>query len=189
MKNGITRENFSLRDLKLLKGGGIESVTIIETNIDGAFMEIKRKQETPVVPHPDLEKLVRGLKETLLISCRFMGINAVMKKPGFNPRKDQKDAVQKMQDILLEKTTVTAIHVSGQEQNEGVIISGKIQAENGSNIAINSPRMRFSSAVYGFEEQLEGEVALIEGELFKYLQEDKKAQLEIMDTEKEDGKA
>ena len=169
MKNGITRENFSLKDLKLLKGGGIESITIIEMNIDGSFMEIKRKQETPVVPHPDLENLVRGLKETLLISCRFKGL----------PKKEF--------DILKEKTTVTAVHVSGQEQNEGVIISGKIQAENGSNIAINSPRMRFSSSVYGFEEQLQGEITLLEGELYKYLHEEKKAQLEIMDTEQKEG--
>ena len=188
MKNGITRENFSLSKLKLLKGGGVDSTTMIEMNVDGSFMEIERKQKTPIVPHPDLENRIRGFKEMLLISCRFMGINAVMKKPGFNPRKDQKEAVKQMQDILLERTIVTGIHVSGQDQNEGVIISGKIQAENGSNIAINSPRMRFSSAVYGFEEQLEGEVAVIEGELFKYLHEDKKAQLEILDTD-QDGKA
>jgi hypothetical protein len=188
MKNGITRDNFSLKDLKLMKGGGIESTTIIEMNIDGAFMEIKRKQETPVVPHFDLENLVKGLKETLLISCRFMGINAVIKKPEFNLMKNQGEAIRQMQDILLEKTIVTAVHVSGQDQNEGVIISGKIQAENGSNIAINSPRLRFTSAVYGFEEQLQIDVACLEGQLYQYLHEDKKAQLEVFSDEEQAGK-
>ena len=185
MKNGITRENFSLSKLKLSKGGGIESVTIIEMNIDGSFMEIERSQKTPVVPHPDLENTVRGLKEKLLISARYMSVFSAINKPGFNPRKDQKEEIQKLKDILMEKTTVTGIHVSGQDQNEGVIITGKIQAENGSNIAVNSPRIRFSAATFGFEEDLEAEVAVLERELFLYLHEDKKAQLEIMDTEKE----
>ena len=183
MKNGITRENFNLKDLKLSKGGGIESTSIIEMNIDGSFMEIERKQKTPIVPHPDLENKVRDLKEELLISTRFMSMRSILNKPGFNPRKDQRELVDKAVDILKEKTTVIGVHVSGEDQNRGVIISGKIQAENGSNIAINSPRMRFNSAVYGFEEELDSKIGMIEDELYLYLHEDKKAQMDAFDEE------
>lgn len=185
LNNGITRENFSMDKLKILKGGGVESDTTIEMSIDGSFMEITRNQKTPVVPHPDLENLVRDMKEKLLISAGFMDMRTIVNSKEFNATKLQKDAVEKAIDILKGKTTVTAVHVSGQDQNEGAIISGKIQAANGSNIAINSPRMRFKSQVFGFEEDLEGATAAIEGELYQYLHEGKKAQLEVFGEEGE----
>ena len=78
----------------------------------------------------------------------------------------------------MNKTTVTGVHLSGQDQNRGVIITGKIQCENGSSNAVNSPRLRFSSEVFGFEEELESEIDHIEDELYLYLHENKKAQLE-----------
>lgn len=187
MKNGITRENFSMAKVKLLKGGGIESVTVLEMNIDGAFMEIERNQKTPIVPDPELENPVRNLKEKLLISCDYMIMRTIVNAPDFKATKAQKEAVEKAIDILKQKTSVTGVHVSGQDQNEGVIITGKIQAANGSNIAINSPRMRFTSEVFGFEEELEGEIAVIERELFLYLHEGKKGQLEVF-SEEEQGR-
>lgn len=185
MNGKIKRDNFSMKKIKLLKGGGIESVTIIELSIDGAFMEVERSQKTPIVPAPSLEGAVRSLKEKLLISCGYMDMKTLINSPEFKATKAQKDAAQKMIDIRMEKTNVTGVHVSGQDQNAGVIITGKIQAENGSNIAINSPRIRFSSSVFGFEEDLQGEVTSMEGELYEYLHEGKKAQLEVFGNEEQ----
>ena len=180
MKNGITRESFTMEHLRILKGGGIESVAQITATIDGSFMEIERKQKTPIVPHPALENAVRELKEKLLVSTGFMDMRTLVESKEFNATANQKDAVAKAIDLIKSKTTVTGVHVSGEDKTRGVIISGKITSANGSAIAVNSPRMRFTSSVFGFEEDLESEIANIETELFAYLHEGKKAQLEIM---------
>jgi hypothetical protein len=183
MNGSVNRDSFNLQKVKLLKGGGVESTTKIIAQIDGSTMEIERNQKTPVVPHPDLENAIRSLKEKLLISTNFLTMRTIVNSFEFKPRKDQREAVDKAIDILMNKTTVTGIHVSGQDQNRGVIISGKMQCENGSNSAVNSPRMRFTSEVFGFEEELEGEIDHIEDELYLYLHENKKAQLEVFQEE------
>ena len=183
MNGDIIRDSFSLQKAKLLKGGGVESTTKIVAHIDGSSMEIERNQKTPIFPHPDLENAIRGLKEKLLISSNYLSMRTLVNSFEFKPRKDQKEAVEKAIDILMNKTTVTGVHVSGQDQNRGVIVTGKIQAENGSNIAVNSPRMRFTSEVFGFEEELESEIEQIEDELYLYLHDNKKAQLEILQEE------
>jgi hypothetical protein len=187
--NGIERESFKMKKIKLLKGGGIYYEAVITINTDGSIYEVKRKDDVPVIASDDLLNLVRDLKEKLLSSCRYMGIQTLVNSFEFKPRKDQREAVEKLLDILKSKTNVTGVHVSGQDQNEGIIISGKIEAENSSKVAINSPRMRFSSQVYGWEEEMEDQVKLIEDELYLYLYENKKAQLDAFGSEEQGGQA
>lgn len=187
MNGAIKRENFSLAKLKVLKGGGIESTVKVELTMDGSFMEIERNQKTPIIPHPDLLTPIEGMKEYLLISCGFMGVRTMVNGFEFHATNKQKEATEKYVDLLKGKTTVTGVHISGQDQNEGVIITGKIQAENGSNIAINSPRIRFRSEVFGFEDDLEGQIHVIETEAYLYLQENKKAQLDAFTEDEQKG--
>lgn len=172
--------------LKLLKGGGVDATVKISINTDGSFVEVEHNEKNPIVPAPELEDRIRELKHKLLQSCGYLGTMTIVNSKDFKATKAQKTAAAKHVDILMSKTTVTGVHCSGQDQNEGVIISGRIQAENGSNIAMNSPRMRYTSNVFGWEGDLENEVLTIQDELFQYLYEGKKAQLDAFSA-KEQG--
>ena len=88
MNGAVNRDSFNLQKVKLLKGGGVESTTKIVAQIDGSTMEIERNQKTPVVPHPDLENSVRGLKEKLLISSNYLTMRTIVNSFEFKPRKD-----------------------------------------------------------------------------------------------------
>jgi hypothetical protein len=175
----VAKESFDLQKIKLLKGGGVHSVSKLTVKTDGSFHEIDRDEKTPIVPHPELVDPIRNLKEKLLISCNYLGIKTIIDSEEFKASKEQKAAAQKHFDIIKDKTTVTGIHVSGKDKNRGVIISGVIKAENASNIAINSPRLRFESEVYGFEQELHMECDLIEDETYEYLFNGKKQQMDI----------
>jgi len=179
MENKISRESFTLSKLKLLPTGGIDSTVNVEMVVDGTYMEIERKQKTPIIPDPDLTDQIKALKDIYLMACGYMQTRTIVNAPEFGATVKQKKAVDKYIDILRSKTTITGVHLSGQGENEGVIITGQIKAANSSNVTTNSPRMRFTSEVYGCEEELEAQVNGIETELYLYLQEGKKMQLEI----------
>lgn len=176
----ISKDNFELNKCKLLKTGGIESDTDFTVATDGSFNKINRTEKNPITAHPDLENAIRGLKDFLLISCGYMIGRTVVNSADFKATKAQKEAIEKQIAIFTDKTNVTGISISGEDKTEGVIIMGKIKAENGSNIAINSPRMRFGVTTYGFEEELQKECDLITDEVYEYLYNSKKAQLDIL---------
>lgn len=184
----IKRDSFELEKAKLLKNGGVHSETKLTVVGDNSTEVITRKEDTPRVPHPDLEDPIRNLKERLLISCGFINMRTIVIAKEFKATKEQIKAVEKYLSILMNKTTVTGIHVSGKDKNRGVIISGVITAENSRNIAINSPRMTFSSHVFGFEEDLEAAVEEIQNETYAYLFQGKKAQLDAFSQDQQQGK-
>lgn len=179
----IDRSSFELKKVKLLPSGGVYAECKMTAHVDGSLHEIDEKVTNPIVPHPDLENAIRSLKNELLTSCGFRGLMVVVNAEEFKASGAQKEAAAEFWNILEGKAHVTGVHFSGEEENAGVIISGKIAAENGSNIALNSPRMRFSSDVFGFEEHLEGMAEKIKDEVYSYLFENKKGQLELFDGE------
>lgn len=68
---------------------------------------------------------------------------------------------------------------SGQDDNVGVVLTGLFTVSNNQNTAINSPRLKFNTETFGFEEELEAIVADIENEVYAFLFKGKKAQLEL----------
>ena len=185
--NGIKREQFKMTKVKILNGGGIHYEADITMQDGGDTHTVKRKDDITIIPAESLTQPIRDLKEKLLYSCEYMGMRSVVNHGNFHAKKDQKDAVEKYIDVLKSKTTVYQVSVSGQDKNEGVIITAKIQALNSSVIAINSPRMRYGVSTFGFEEDLHEIVTLIEDELFEYLYNGKKMHLEAFDPKEQKG--
>ena len=68
---------------------------------------------------------------------------------------------------------------SGQDDNVGVVLTGLFTVSNNQKTAINSPRLKFNTETFGFEEELEEIVANIETEVYAFLFKGKKAQLEL----------
>lgn len=181
--NGIVRESFKMTKITIKKSGSVYYEASIQINVDNVVSEMTRKDTIPIIPSDDLLNSIRDLKDKLLNSSRYLGFLTMVMDAEFKATKAQKDATQKLVALLKEKTIVMGVSVSGQDQNEGVIISGKVEADNSMKVAVNSPRLRYTSKVYGWEEDLESEMELIEDELYEYLYKGKKAQLEVFPEE------
>jgi hypothetical protein len=87
---------------------------------------------------------------------------------------------------LLRKVRITGIHLSGENENEGVIVTAALTTESKMVVAMSTHRLRFADDIYGFEEELHELVTKIAEESFKYIFQGKKAQLELFDKE-DDG--
>lgn len=179
----VEKEGFTLQKIKLLPGAGVYAECRIQLETDGATHEIGDKITNPIVPAEDLTDPIRGLKEKLLYACGFTEINTMIGADAFKATAAQKKAVKVYLDILLDKTIVTGVTLVGSGEKKGMIIMGKITAANAGVVAVNTPLMRYSSEVFGFEQELEEVEAVIVDETFQYLWEGKKMQMDAFSKE------
>ena len=97
----------------------------------------------------------------------------------FKATKAQTDAARNFADECLKNIEIKGLSYSGQGDNVGVVITGMFTVSNNQKTAINSPRLKFTSITFGFEEELEQIAADIENEVYAFLFEGKKAQTEL----------
>ena len=97
----------------------------------------------------------------------------------FKANKNQKEVARNFADEMLKNIEVRGVSYSGQDDNVGVVLTGLFTVSNNQKTAINSPRLKFNTETFGFEEELEAIVADIENEVYAFLFKGKKAQLEL----------
>jgi hypothetical protein len=176
----MSKKNFKMNKIKLVPdGGGVYHESIITIDGEDGKIEVARQETVAITPHPDLSDIIKMLKNYVMTSCMLSSLGSVLYSKEFGLTEDQEEAYNAYLDLLRDKITITGIAVSGTDQTRGVIITSKIKAENGRVTALNTPIMRFSSAVYGFENDLEEICDTIETELYEFLFNNKHAQLEI----------
>lgn len=81
-------------------------------------------------------------------------------------------------EILNENIIVTGIGIAGKEENKGCVLIADYATISGQPTKIASPRIKFLEQYYGFEGQLQDIANAIEHEVFEYLFNGKKAELE-----------
>lgn len=152
--------------------------------IDDTAQVIDHTVKAKYIPHPDLIRLRDTLREYLVKAYHLdSGYELAIKYL----KGEQKTKAEEGMIDLYEKIEVTGISIGGDEQLRGVVISGKIESNNKSKCAMNTPRIVFSSEKLGYELDVEGQVELIEREVYKYLFEGKKAQKDLFDDDGNDG--
>ena len=147
----MERKDFQLSKAKLVDGGLEVTYKKIITNGDEVYTS-KIHEECTREYHPDLRNSFKACDD-----C-------------FNEVFSVKDKIE-----------TRGISLSGVGDNTGVVLTGVYTTANGQKVAVNSPRIRFGSDSFGFEEELEELVHTIEDELFAYLYEGKQAQLELFE--------
>ena len=124
---------------------------------------------------------------------------SMVKTSDFKATKKQSELSRDFADEMLKNIEVWGVSFSGQDDNVGVVLTGLFTVFNNQKTAINSPRLKFNTETFGFEEELEAIVSDIENEVYAFLFKGKKAQLELFgadgepapglvaEPEKEDG--
>ena len=177
--NVPSEKQFALSKVKMAKDGGLDVHYEVVETIGNETYTNKYHVESAKDIHPDLRVLFDELTPIMGRVFNITSFLTVVETPEFGATKAQEEVARAYADEIISKNIkVTGVALSGKEENLGCLLSGTFAA-NGQQTTIKSPRIKFSTEVFGFEEQLEAIIADIEVEVYQFLFKGKKAQLEL----------
>ena len=186
---------FALNKVKVIPGGGLDVTFEVEEECGAEIYRENYHLSSTKEIHPDLKKLFDHLKPIMARVYHLSFFRSLMETPEFKATKNQRELAENAFAEVLEKLNVTGVSLSGKYENVGVLLTGTFTADSNQKIAINSHRMKFSDERYGFEEEMERIIGDIESEVYAFLFNGKKAQLELFsgedfgeESEEESGK-
>lgn len=181
-----TKGKFALSKVKLLKDGGLDVHYEVTEVVGNESYTNKYHVLSTKDIHPDLRELFNDLRPIMGRIFNITSYKSMMATPDFKATKKQLEIADLFASECLKNIEVRGVSLSGQDDNVGVVLTGLFAVSNNQKTAINSPRLKFNTEMFGFEEELETIVNSIENEVYGFLFEGKKAQLELFG---EDGKA
>ena len=174
-----TKEKFALSKVKLLKDGGLDVHYEVTEVVGNESYTNKYHVLSAKDIHPDLRKLFNDLRPIMGRIFNITSYKSMMATPDFKATKKQLEIADLFADECLKDIEVRGVSLSGQDDNVGVVLTGLFTVSNNQKTGINSPRLKFNTETFGFEEELETIVNSIENEVYGFLFEGKKAQLEL----------
>lgn len=190
---------FALSKVKTLKDGGLDVHYEVSETIGNESYTNKYHVESAKDIHPDLRDCFDRLRPIMGRIFNITSFLSMVETSAFKATKKQSELSRDFADEMLKNIEVRGVSFSGQDDNVGVVLTGLFTVSNNQKTAINSPRLKFNTETFGFEEELEAIVADIENEVYAFLFKGKKAQLELFgadgepalglvaEPEKEDG--
>lgn len=190
---------FALSKVKTLKDGGLDVHYEVTETIGNESYTNKYHVESAKDIHPDLRGCFNRLRPIMGRIFNITSFLSMVETSDFEATKKQSELSRDFADEMLKNIEVRGVSFSGQDDNVGVVLTGLFTVSNNQKTAINSPRLKFNTETFGFEEELEAIVTDIENEVYAFLFKGKKAQLELFgadgepapglvaEPEKEDG--
>lgn len=194
-----SEEKFALSKVKLLKDGGLDVHYEVTEVVGNESYTNKYHVLSAKDIHPDLRDCFDRLRPIMGRIFNITSFLSMVETSDFKATKKQSELSRDFADEMLKNIEVRGVSFSGQDDNVGVVLTGLFTVSNNQKTAINSPRLKFNTETFGFEEELEAIVADIENEVYAFLFKGKKAQLELFgadgepapglvaEPEKEDG--
>lgn len=135
------------------KEAGTKGVSLVYANYDEEGPKDLTRKEIKKQPHKDFTEALQKLCFHFLFLTETLDEN----KYGTYP------------DILPEKYRITGVSFSGEDEKEGVIISGYKTLSSGKGFAFNTPLIRLASEEYTFIDQLKVHLTTLQKEAQEYL--------------------
>lgn len=174
-----SEKSFALSKVKLIKDGGLDVHYEVTETVGNESYTNKYHVESAKDIHPDLRACFERLRPIMGRIFNITSFLSFMETPETKATKAQKDAAREYADEMLRNIEVRGVSFSGQDDNVGVVLTGLFTVSNNQKTAINSPRLKFNTEMFGFEEELEEIAGDIEREVYAFLFKGKKAQLEL----------
>lgn len=174
-----SEKSFALSKVKTLKNGGLDVHYEVTETIGNESYTNKYHVESAKDIHPDLRECFDRLRPIMGRIFNITSFLSMVETDDFKANKNQKEVARNFADEMLKNIKVRGVSYSGQDDNVGVVLTGLFTVSNNQKTAINSPRLKFNTEMFGFEEELEAIVADIENEVYAFLFKGKKAQLEL----------
>lgn len=185
----MNKEDFTLKKFKIDKRGRMEAKFEQTTTDGGSSYADVHEVKSPRIIHPDLKKLLDGLKMTMAVSNDLLPHRNL---PKISPaQQKQLDKMTKMfhemDEEILAGITVTGVAIQGandEDDKRSVVLTGKrdIKGKNReryTSVAMNSPKISLSGDIFGFEAELADDVDKLIDEVYLYFADRKGAQTEI----------
>ena len=177
-----SEESFKLEKVKLLNNGGLNVHYEISEKVNGMTYTNHYVVDNDVDVHPDLRNL---FAELVPMVARVFKITSLL--TFIDGQKDIPTDLQywakEYADNLLEDIDVKGVAISRKGEIVGVILNAVYTADNNMKCALNTPRIKFSTLTFGFEQDLEAIVENIRREVYEYLFDGKQAQLSMFGAE------
>lgn len=170
---------FALLKVKTLKDGGLDVHYEVTETIGNESYTNKYHVESAKDIHPDLRNCLDRLRPIMGRIFNITSFLSMVETSDFEATKKQSELSRDFADEMLKNIEVRGVSFSGQDDNVGVVLTGLFTVSNNQKTAINSPRLKFNTETFGFEEELEEIAADIETEVYAFLFKGKKAQLEL----------
>lgn len=169
---------FALSKVKTLKDGGLDVHYEVTETIGNESYTNKYHVESAKDIHPDLRDCFDRLRPIMGRIFNITSFLSMVEASDFKATKKQNELSRDFAEEMLKNIEVRGVSFSGQD-NVGIVLTGLFTVSNGQKTAINSPRLKFNTEKFGFEEELEEIAADIETEVYAFLFKGKKAQLEL----------
>lgn len=176
-----SKDAFALSKAKMIPGGGLDVHFVVEEACGAEIYKEDYHISSTKDIHPDLGNLFKKLSPIMARIYHLSFFRSLLETPEFKATSAQKKQAEKAFEEVLNKLSVTGISLSGKDENVGVVITAAFTADSNQKMAINSHRVKFKEERYGFEEDMEKIIGEIELEVYAFLFENKKAQLELFD--------
>lgn len=187
-------ENWALTKAKLIPNGGIQ-VYFTGIKKDKTITHTEEWEHTNTAnPHDDLTDKFEQLKPFIAECFGMDKIVVLSNSKGIGA--DSEDAFNKVKPLIndtyqqvIDKIDVFQIKITGSidddKDNRSVVISSKMEMENGSKCALNSPAIKLNLLKFGFEEDLQEIINGISEEVQRYLYDGKRAEPSLFDQQEE----
>ena len=174
-----TEKAFALSKVKTLKDGGLDVHYEVTETVGNESYTNKYHVESAKDIHPDLRNCFDRLRPIMGRIFNITSFLSMVETSDFKATKKQSELSRDFADEMLKNIEVRGVALSGQDDNVGCVLTGLFTVSNSQKTAINSPRMKFNTETFGFEEELEEIICDIENEVYAFLFKGKKAQLEL----------
>lgn len=174
-----SKDKFALSKVKTLKDGGLDVQYEITEVVGNESYTNKYHVVSAKDIHPDLRNLFDNLRPIMGRIFNITSFKSMVATPDFKATKKQQEIAESFAEECLKNIEVRGVSLSGQDDNVGVVLTGLFTVSNNQKTAINSPRLKYNTETFGFEEELENIICDIEEEVYEFLFEGKKAQLEL----------
>ena len=174
-----TKEKFSLSKVKLLKDGGLDVHFEVTEVVGNESYTNKYHVLSAKDIHPDLRKLFKDLCPIMGRVFNITSFKSMIATPDFKATKKQIEIADSFANECLGNIEVRGVSLSGQDDNVGVVLTGLFTVSSNQKTAINTPRMKYAVETFGFEEELENIVCDIENEVYEFLFDGKRAQMDL----------
>lgn len=170
---------FYLKKVKIINGGGLDVHFEVEEKCGEEIYRENYHLASSKDIHPDLRDCFDRLRPIMGRIFNITSFLSMVETSDFKATKKQSELSRDFADEMLKNIEVRGVSFSGQDDNVGVVLTGLFTVSNNQKTAIKSPRLKFNTETFGFEEELEEIATDIETEVYAFLFKRKKAQLEL----------
>ena len=174
-----SEDSFKLSKIQLKDNGCIKVNYEISESVGDIEYTNKYKIESTKEIHPDMKHLFACLVDVLADTCNVYRLVDTVCLPKFEATDEQKAIAREELEATIEGMTVKSVTLSGKDDNAGCIISGEMEVKGGLKATVISPRLKYNEEIFGFEHELGTVLMSLQKEIYAYLFQGKKAELEV----------